>query len=102
LEAAGKGAAGPGEERRRLPAEERRRRRRDWRLAALAFVVLAVLIAVEQEILSRSRSLPIASDSLLLVLVHVSVILIGLLVFLLARNAVKLFVDRRAGRFGSR
>ena len=39
---------------------------------------------------------------MLLALVHVSVILIGLLVFLLARNAVKLFVDRRAGRFGSR
>ena len=38
---------------------------------------------------------------MLLALVHVSVILIGLLVFLLARNVVKLFVDRRAGRFGS-
>jgi two-component system nitrogen regulation sensor histidine kinase NtrY len=102
LEAAGKGAAGAGDERRRLPAEERRRRRRDWRLAALAFVVLAALLAVEQELLARSRALPIGSDTLLLVLVHVSVILIGLLVFLLARNAVKLFVDRRAGRFGSR
>jgi two-component system nitrogen regulation sensor histidine kinase NtrY len=102
LEAEGKGVAGSGDERRRLPAEERRRRRRDWRLAAVAFVVLAALLAVEQELLARSRALPIGSDTLLLVLVHVSVILIGLLVFLLARNAVKLFVDRRAGRFGSR
>lgn len=99
---AGKGAAkrtgeGPG-----LPAVERRRRRRDWRLAALAFVVVAALLAVEQALITRSRTLPIGSDMLLLALVHVSVILIGLLVFLLARNAVKLFVDRRTGRFGSR
>jgi len=91
-----------GDERRGLPTVERRRRRRDWRLAALAFLVLAGLLAVEQELITRSRTLPIGSDTLLLALVHVSVILIGLLVFLLARNAVKLFVDRRAGRFGSR
>jgi len=86
----------------KLPADERRRRRRDWRLAALAFVVLAVLVAVERELLPRAHSLPLASDTVLLALVHISVILIGLLVFLLARNVVKLFVDRRAGRFGAR
>ena len=65
-------------------------------------MVIAALLAVEQELISRSRTLPIGSDTLLLALVHVSVMLIGLLVFLLARNAVKLFVDRRSGRFGSR
>ncbi len=97
-----KGAANNGGERRGLPAVERRRRRRDWRLAALAFVVVAALLAVEQELIARSRTLPIGSDTMLLALVHVSVILIGLLVFLLARNAVKLFVDRRSGRFGAR
>ena len=86
----------------KLPADERRRRRRDWRLAALAFLVLAVLIAVEREVLPRAHSLPLASDTVLLALVHISVILIGLLVFLLARNVVKLFVDRRAGVFGSK
>ena len=86
----------------KLPADERRRRRRDWRLAALAFVVLAVLIAVEREVLPSAQSLPLASDTVLLALVHISVILIGLLVFLLARNVVKLFVDRREGRFGSK
>jgi two-component system nitrogen regulation sensor histidine kinase NtrY len=102
LKAAPKGPAVNGDDRLGLPAVERRRRRRDWRLAAVAFVVLAALLAVEREVITRSRTLPIGSDSLLLVLVHVSVILIGLLVFLLARNAVKLFVDRRAGRFGAR
>jgi hypothetical protein len=48
-----------------------------------------VLLAVEQTLITRSKLLPIGSDTLLLALVHVSVILIGLLVFLLARNAVK-------------
>ena len=102
MKAARKGAAKNGDERRGLPAVERRRRRRDWRLAALAFIVFAALLAVERELITRTRTLPIGSDMLLLALVHVSVILIGLLVFLLARNAVKLFVDRRSGRFGSR
>ncbi len=97
-----KGSAQKSDERPSLPAVERRRRRRDWRLAALAFVVVAVLLAVEQALIARSRTLPIGSDMLLIALVHVSVILIGLLVFLLARNAVKLFIDRRTGRFGSR
>ena len=96
------GAAKNGDVRRGIPAVERRRRRRDWRLAALAFIVFAALLAVERELITRTRTLPIASDILLLALVHVSVILIGLLVFLLARNAVKLFIDRRSGRFGSR
>jgi hypothetical protein len=91
------GAAKDGGERRGLPAVERRRRRRDWRLAAVAFVVIAALLAVEQELISRSRTLPIGSDTMLLALVHVSVILIGLLVFLLARNAVKLFVTGAPG-----
>ncbi|MEX2209272.1 MAG: ATP-binding protein [Myxococcota bacterium] len=97
-----KGPAPWSGERRGLPAVERRRVRRDWRLAAVAFVVIAALLAVEQELIARSRTLPIGSDTMLLALVHVSVMLIGLLVFLLARNAVKLFVDRRSGRFGSR
>jgi two-component system nitrogen regulation sensor histidine kinase NtrY len=102
LKVAPTGAAKNGDVRRGIPAVERRRRRRDWRLAALAFIVFAALLAVERELITRTRTLPIASDILLLALVHVSVILIGLLVFLLARNAVKLFIDRRSGRFGSR
>ena len=102
MKAARNGSEQKTDERPGLPAPERRRRRRDWRLAALAFVVVAVLLAVEQALITRSKLLPIGSDTLLLALVHVSVILIGLLVFLLARNAVKLFIDRRTGRFGSR
>ncbi|MBM4336205.1 MAG: HAMP domain-containing protein, partial [Deltaproteobacteria bacterium] len=102
MKAARNGSEQKIDERPGLPAPERRRRRRDWRLAALAFVVVAVLLAVEQALITRSKLLPIGSDTLLLALVHASVILIGLLVFLLARNAVKLFIDRRTGRFGSR
>ncbi|MCP4007306.1 MAG: HAMP domain-containing protein [bacterium] len=88
--------------RRPLAAAEVRRRRRDWGLAALVGLILIVLIAVERELVFSSRSLPIGSDAVFLALVHVSVILIGLLVFLLARNVIKLVVDRRRGIFGSR
>src|SRR5258706_3020256 len=90
------------EERAGIATEERGRRRRDWRLAALALAVLALLLSGEQEVLTHARSLPLASDTVLLALLNASVALIGLLVFLLSRNVVKLILDRRAGRLGQK
>ena len=102
MEPASKPTRASPEARAQIATEERRRRRRDWRLAALALAVLALLLSVEREVLTRAHSLPLASDTLLLALLNASVVLIGVLVFLLSRNVVKLIVDRRAGRFGSK
>ena len=102
VEPASKGNRGASDARASGGAEESRRRRRDWRLAGLAFLVLALLFGVEQELLTRAHALPLASDTVLLALLNFSVALIGLLVFLLSRNVVKLFIDRREGRFGSK
>ena len=85
-----------------LPVAERRRRRREWRIAAGVAGCLVLLGVFEQKVLAIARSLPIGSDVVFLALVHVSVIGIGLLVFLLARNFAKLFVERRRGLFGSK
>ena len=85
-----------------LPPAERRRRRRDWRLAGLVGVGLAVIVAAEQSLLTSSRSLPIGSDLVFLALVHLNVIGIGVLVFLLGRNVAKLVIERRRGIIGSK
>ena len=65
-------------------------------------MLLVLLAALEQQLLSFSRSLPIGSDAVFLALVHINVIGIGILVFLLGRNVAKLVVERRRGIMGSR
>ncbi|MEE9280382.1 MAG: ATP-binding protein [Myxococcota bacterium] len=85
-----------------LPPAERRRRRRDWRLAGLAGLGLAAIVAAEQSLLTQSRSFSIGSDLVFLALVHLNVIGIGVLVFLLGRNVAKLVIDRRRGMIGAK
>jgi two-component system nitrogen regulation sensor histidine kinase NtrY len=85
-----------------LPAAERHRRRRDWLIAAVIATLLGALVALQPELLLSSRWLPIGSDALLLALLNANVLLIGLLVFLLGRNVVKLVVERRRRIFGAR
>jgi two-component system nitrogen regulation sensor histidine kinase NtrY len=60
------------------------------------------LVVLEQKVLSLSRVLPIESDAVFLALVHLNVIGIGVLVFLCARNVVKLVIERRRGILGSK
>jgi two-component system nitrogen regulation sensor histidine kinase NtrY len=84
-----------------LPPEERRRRRREWRIAAILGGLLVALFALEQRMLGFARDLPIAQDTLFLVLTHLNVIGIGILIFLVARNVVKLVVERRRGILGA-
>jgi two-component system nitrogen regulation sensor histidine kinase NtrY len=84
-----------------LPPAERRRRVREWRIAALLGALLLVFAAVEQRLLLLAEDLPIGRDTLFLALTHLNVIGIGVLVFLCARNVVKLVVERRRGILGS-
>ena len=85
-----------------LAPAERQRRRREWRIAAVVAIGLVLLALFEQRVVAVSRSLPIGSDWLFLAVVHLEVILMGGLVFLCARNLVKLVVDRRRGVLGAR
>ncbi len=62
---------------------------------------LAVLITVEQSLLGLARDLPIGRDTLFLALTHLNVVGIGVLVFLCARNVVKLVTERRRGILGA-
>jgi two-component system nitrogen regulation sensor histidine kinase NtrY len=65
-------------------------------------LLLGLLAFFEQSVVAFSRSLPIGSDLVFLALVNINVLGIGLLVFLCARNVVKLVVERRRGVIGAR
>ncbi len=65
-------------------------------------LLLGLLAFFEQQVVAFSRSLPIGSDLVFLALVNINVIGIGLLVFLCARNVVKLVVERRRGVIGAK
>ncbi len=84
-----------------LPLAERRRRRREAVIAALVLAAIAAVVAFESRLSRLGTSLPIGDGMLFLFLNAVTVILIGLLVFLITRNFVKLVFERRRGILGS-
>jgi two-component system nitrogen regulation sensor histidine kinase NtrY len=94
--------SGGSERRAAVAPSERRRRRRDWVIAAAAGSLLAVLVALQPDLLLSSRSLPVGRDAVFLALLYATVVAIGLLVFLLGRNVTKLVIERRRGIFGAR
>lgn len=91
----------PDSPRGELPVAERRRRRREAVIAIAVVAAIAGLVILERRIPAGGSSLPVADGVLFLFLNAVNVILIGLLVFLITRNFVKLVFERRAGILGS-
>jgi two-component system nitrogen regulation sensor histidine kinase NtrY len=94
------GADDPDAQASTLPAAERRRRRRELWMSLAAGLAIATGIIVQRE-LSEPRTLPASSSLLFLLLNALNVILVLLLVYLLARNFVKLFFERRKGILGA-
>ena len=84
-----------------LPDAERRRRRRDLVITAAVLAAIAAVVVVERRITSLPEALPSSSSLLFLLLNAVNVILVVLLVYLIARDFVKLFFERRRGILGS-
>jgi two-component system nitrogen regulation sensor histidine kinase NtrY len=85
----------------RAPASEARRRRREgWVILATAIAV--VLFTVFETRLPQSAgSTSLGTDAVLVALINLNLILLVLLVFLVGRNVVKLFLDRRRRILGS-
>ncbi|RIK98592.1 MAG: PAS domain-containing sensor histidine kinase [Proteobacteria bacterium] len=84
-----------------LPDAERRRRRREIWLSSLVLVAIAAIAFGQQWASAPRRALP-AGSALFLFLNALNVFLIFLLVYLVARNLVKLVFERRRGALGSR
>jgi two-component system nitrogen regulation sensor histidine kinase NtrY len=84
-----------------LPLAERRRRRRELWLASLLVVAIAAIAFGQQWASAPRRALPVGDSALFLFLNALNVFLIFLLVYLVARNLVKLVFERRRGAPGS-
>jgi two-component system, NtrC family, nitrogen regulation sensor histidine kinase NtrY len=81
---------------------ETRRRRREKIAVVAIFFVLLVFTGVEVHLLRLSAKLPFVNSIFFFGLMNLNIVLIMLLLFLVFRNAVKLLLDERRGRIGSR
>src|SRR5690606_29680086 len=81
---------------------ERRRRRRELWLSTLLVLAIGGIVLGQQWASAPRRAPSAASSALFLLLNAVNVFLIFLLVYLVARNLVKLVFERRRGALGSR
>ena len=90
-------ASGPA-----LSDAERRRRRRELWLSGLLVLAIGGIVLGQQWVAAPRRAPWAASSALFLLLNAVNVFLIVLLVYLVARNLVKLVFERRRGTLGSR
>ncbi len=93
-------ASPPGAGADLTPAEVRRRRRELW-ISAAVVVAITAMAFFQESLAAFARPLPIGNSVLFFFLNALTVVLIVVLFFLLARNLVKLFFERRAGILGS-
>ncbi|HNR13348.1 MAG TPA: ATP-binding protein [Thermodesulfobacteriota bacterium] len=85
-----------------LDPQERKRRRRE-RIIIIVTAVLIVTFTVLETYLSRSREqTPVTNNLLIYFLLNVNILLLILVTFLVIRNIVKLFFERRRGILGSK
>lgn len=84
------------------PTYEERRRKREKIIALLVFTVLVGFTAVEVHLLKLSSKLPFVSSIFFFGLMNINIVLILLLLFLVFRNAVKMILDEKRGKLGSR
>jgi two-component system, NtrC family, nitrogen regulation sensor histidine kinase NtrY len=81
---------------------EARRRRRERIIVVIVFGFLIGFTAVEIHLLRLSVKLPFVNSIFFFGLMNINIVLIMLLLFLVFRNAVKLILDEKRGRLGSR
>jgi len=82
--------------------QENRRRRRERILALVIFGVVLLLGGVEVYLLRLSAQLPFVNSIFFFGLMNLNIVLIMLLLFLVFRNVVKLILDEKRGKIGSR
>ncbi len=83
------------------PKMEQRKRRREVVTIALLSLLVFFLTWFEIRILGTSKQLPFVHSIFFFGLVNFNIILLLLLIFLIFRNIVKVFVERRGKIFGS-
>jgi two-component system nitrogen regulation sensor histidine kinase NtrY len=85
-----------------LKLEEIKRRKREGIVILVTALMVAALIFFEVQLPDASPEYSMGSNVVFFLLINVNIILLGLLVFLVVRNLVKLVVERKQGILGSR
>ena len=85
-----------------LKREETKRRKREGIVILITALMVAALVYLEVQLPDVSAESSIASNIVFFLLINVNIILLGLLVFLVVRNLIKLIVERRRRILGSR
>src|SRR3954470_19851630 len=85
-----------------LDIKEKQRRRRERIIVLVVTGFLIGFTAVEVHLLRLSAKLPFVNSIFFFGLMNLNIVLIMLLLFLVFRNAVKLILDERKGKMGSR
>ena len=84
-----------------IEAEARRRKRELYIILAVVPAIL-LLTYVESHVASLGGGIPIATNIFIFGLININIILLILLIFLVLRNMVKLFMERKSRLMGSR
>ncbi|HKY09043.1 MAG TPA: PAS domain-containing protein, partial [Candidatus Binatia bacterium] len=85
-----------------LKREESKRRKREAIVILITALMVAALIYFEVQLPDASPEASTGSNIAFFLLINVTIILLGLLVFLVVRNLVKLVVERKRRIMGSR
>ena len=85
-----------------LDEEERRRRKREGVLAVVLLVTVAVFTYLESRIIQFGADIPVSNTVLMFIFININLLLLILLIFLVFRNLVKLFYDRKQNVMGAR
>lgn len=83
-------------------AEDRKRRKRDLYIGIGTLIAMATLTAVETVVYKQGGELPVANNILIFVIININIILLLLILYLLVRNLVKLFFERRSRILGAK
>ncbi len=85
-----------------LRSEERKRRRREGWVILIAALMILSFAFFEDLLPDVAADYSLTSNIAFFLLININIILLVLLVFLVARNLLKLLLDRRKGILGSR
>ena len=85
-----------------LSKEERKRRQREGIMICAIIAVVSILTFAERKIIHFGSDIPVSNTILMFILININLLLLILLLFLVFRNLVKLFYDRKSKVLGAK
>ena len=85
-----------------LSAPEKKKRIREGAIILLALLLIVLLTFVEIRLTQISSSAPLSSNVVIFGMLNIIILLVGLLVYLISRNVLKLLVESRTNPLATR